>query len=99
MSRFKVGDKVKLRDYLIVGRHYGEQKFLTGMENLKGKELTVYYISPQGNYTFEESNYYCSEEMLEKLFNDSDLLKFALDKFNITKEELIKEYKEGIENY
>ena len=38
-------------------------------------------------------------EMLEKLFNDSDLLKFALDKFNITKEELIKEYKEDIKNY
>ena len=50
-------------------------KFLSGMEALQGKELTIYDISLQGNYTFEESNYYCSEEMLEKLFNDSDLLK------------------------
>ena len=99
MDKFKIGDKVKLRDHLRVGRYYGELKFLSGMEALQGKELTIYDISLQGNYTFEESNYYCSEEMLEKFFNDSNLLKFALDKFNTTKEELIKEYKEDIKNY
>ena len=99
MSKFKVGDRVKLRNDLRVGRCYGKIRFLSNMQALQDKELTIYDISPQGNYTFEESNYYCSEEMLEKLFNDSDLLKFALDKFNITKEELIKEYKEDIKKY
>ena len=33
--------------------------------------------------------------MLEKVFNDSDLLEFALNKFNIAKEELREEYKKN----
>ena len=97
MSKFKVGDKVRLRDGLEVGKEYGEVRFLSGMEDLKGKELTIYYISEDGDYTFDEANYYCSEEMLEKVFSDGDLLEFALGKLNIAKEELEKELREEYE--
>ena len=90
MSKFKVGDKVRLRDGLEAGEKYGGVVFLSDMEALKGRELTIYYISEDGDYTFDEANYYCSEEMLEKVFDDSDLLEFALDEFNTNKEELIK---------
>ena len=68
MSKFKVGDKVKLRDNLKVGEKYEGVLFLSGMKDLQGKELTINYIS-EGDYTFEESVYYCSGEMLEKVFN------------------------------
>ena len=95
MNKFKVGDKVRLREDLEVGKEYGRVRFLSGMEDIKGKELTIYYISEDGDYTFDEANYYCSEEMLEKVFNDSDVLKFALDEFNTTKEELIKKHKKN----
>ena len=95
MNKFKVGDKVRLREDLEVGKEYGRVRFLSDMEDLKGRELTIYYISEEGDYTFDEANYYCSEEMLEKVFDDSDLLEFALNKFNIAKEELREEYKKN----
>ena len=96
MSKFQIGDKVKLRDNLEVRRRYGKLEFLSGMRNLEGKELTIDFISEEGNYGFEESGYVCSEEMLKKVFNDSDLLEFALDKLlYMTKEELIERYKES----
>ena len=95
MNEFKIGDKVRLRDDLEVGEKYDGVVMLSGMEDLKGKELTIYYISEDGDYTFDEANYYCSEEMLEKVFNDSDLLEFALNKLNIAKEELREEYKKN----
>ena len=96
MGKFQIGDRVKLRDDLEVRRRYGKLEFLSGMRNLEGKELTIDFISEEGNYGFEESGYVCSEEMLKKVFNDSDLLEFALDKLlYMTKEELIERYKEN----
>lgn len=95
MGKFQIGDRVKLRDNLEVRRRYGKLEFLSGMRNLEGKELTIDFISEEGNYGFEESGYVCSEEMLKKVFNSDDLLKFALDKFNISKEELEKEYEKS----
>lgn len=96
MGKFQIGDKVKLRDGLEVGRDYGGITFLRNMKDLQGKELTIDFISEKGNYGFEESGYVCSEEMLKKVFNDSDLLEFALDKLlDMTKEELIEKYKEN----
>ena len=97
MNEFQIGDKVKLRDDLEVGEKYDGVVMLSGMEDLKGKELTIYYISEDGDYTFDEANYYCSEEMLEKVFSDGDLLEFALGKLNIAKEELEKELREEYE--
>ena len=96
MGKFQIGDRVKLRDNLEVRRRYGKLEFLSGMRNLEGKELTIDFISEEGNYGFEESGYVCSEEMLKKVFNDSDLLEFVLDKLlDMTKEELIEKYKEN----
>lgn len=97
MNEFKIGDKVRLRDDLEEGEVYGRLTFLSGMKELQGKELTIDYIDKDGDYTFEEGNYYCSEEMLEKVFSDGDLLEFALSKLNIAKEELEKELREEYE--
>ena len=97
MNEFKIGDKVRLRDNLEEGEVYGRLTFLSGMKELQGKELTIDYIDKDGDYTFEEGNYYCSEEMLEKVFSDGDLLEFALGKLNIAKEELEKELREEYE--
>ena len=95
MNKFKIGDKVKLRDDLEVGKEYGGLDFVSGMEFLQGKEATIDGISKQGNYTLEESCYFYSEEMLEKVNDTDDLLEFALGKLNMTKEELRREYKKN----
>ena len=92
MSKFKIGDKVRLRDDLEVGEYYGEITFLRDMKDLQGKELTIDRISQQGNYILKEGRFYYSEEMLEKVNDTDDLLEFALGKLNMTKEELRREY-------
>ena len=92
MNKFKIGDKVRLRDDLEVGRDYGEITFLRDMKDLQGKELTIDRISRQGNYILKEGRFYYSEEMLEKINDTDDLLEFALGKLNMTKEELRREY-------
>ena len=93
MNEFKIGDKVKLRDDLEVGRDYGGITFLRDMKDFQGKELTIDRISQQGNYILKEGRYYYSEEMLEKVNDTDDLLEFALSKLNMTKDELRREYK------
>ena len=93
--KFKVGNKVKLRDDLEVGRDYGGITFLRDMKDLQGKELTIDRISRQGNYILKKGRFYYSEEMLEKVNDTDDLLEFALDKLNMTKEELRREYKKN----
>ena len=97
MNKFKVGDKVRLRDDLKVGEEYGEVSFSSSMNKLKGKELTIEGMSLKGNYEIEESYFFLSDEMLEKVndVNTDNLLEFALDKFGISKEELEEEYKKS----
>ena len=95
MNKFKIGDKIRLRDDLEVGRDYGGITFLRDMKDLQGKELTIDRISRQGNYILKEGRFYYSEEMLEKVNDTDDLLEFALGKLNMTKEELRREYKKN----
>ena len=97
MNKFKIGDKVRLRDDLKVGEKYGEVSFSSSMNKLKGKELTIEGMSLKGNYEIEESYFFLSDEMLEKVDDDNtdNLLEFALDKFGISKEELEEEYKKN----
>ena len=76
-KKFKVGDKVKLKEDLEVGKKYGGMIFLDGMKYLKGKEVTIEGITSQGNYVFEESYFYYSKEMLEKA-DDRSLLKSVM---------------------
>ena len=97
MNKFKVGDKVRLRDDLEEGEVYGGVSFSSSMNKLKGKELTIEGMSLKGNYEIEESYFFLSDEMLEKVndVNTDNLLEFALDKFGISKEELEEEYKKN----
>ena len=97
MNKFKVGDKVRLRDDLKVGEEYGEVSFSSSMNKLKGKELTIEGMSLKGNYEIEESYFFLSDEMLEKVDDDNtdNLLEFAIDKLGISKEELEEEYKKN----
>ena len=97
MNKFKIGDKVRLRDDLEEGEVYGGVSFSSSMNKLKGKELTIEGMSLKGNYEIEESYFFLSDEMLEKVndVNTDNLLEFALDKFGISKEELEEEYKKN----
>ena len=63
--KFKVGDKIKVRKGLIVGRGYGDWYFCSSMEQWKGKIMTIREVRSD-SYKVEENNWGWSEEMLER---------------------------------
>lgn len=62
---FDVGDKVVLRDDLIVGKSYGGVTLLSGMKNdCEGEILLVKNVSDNGMYCDVRGSYYTySQEM------------------------------------
>lgn len=62
--KYKVGDKVKVRSDLRVGKSYGEHTFVHDMFKFMGKIVTIESIWEQG-YRIEEDAYWWTDEMLE----------------------------------
>jgi hypothetical protein len=62
--RYKVGDKVKVRSDLRVGKSYGEHTFVHDMFKFMGKIVTIESVWEQG-YRIEEDAYWWTDEMLE----------------------------------
>lgn len=66
--KYKVGDKVKIREDLIVDNEYGSNSFAEEMEQYKGKTATItdtYF----GKYEIDidDGNWSWTDEMLENL--------------------------------
>lgn len=62
--KYKVGDKVKVRSDLRVGKSYGEHAFVHDMFKFRGKIVTIESVWKQG-YRIEEDAYWWTDEMLE----------------------------------
>ena len=62
--KYKVGDKVKVRSDLRVGKSYGEHTFVHDMIKFMGKIVTIESVWEQG-YRIEEDAYWWTDEMLE----------------------------------
>lgn len=62
--KYKVGDKVKVRSDLKVGKDYGEHAFVHDMFKFVGKIVTIESAWEQG-YHIEEDTYWWTDEMLE----------------------------------
>ena len=54
--KYKVGDKVRVREDLEVNKAYGEEVFVSQMTPLKGKEVTISYIDSYGYYRVKEDS-------------------------------------------
>ena len=70
--KYKVGDKVKIREDLEVGRQYGADDFVRGMEQYKGKTATianvynnVYHINVDDNNNDDAFVWHWTDEMFE----------------------------------
>ncbi|MGG7215380.1 hypothetical protein ACQPUY_17515 [Clostridium nigeriense] len=85
MSKFKVGDKVRVREDLIAGEMYGHQTFVKYMEKHKGRILKINFEDDRG-YDLEGADYYWTDEMLEEVKED---------KMEKTFREVIADIKEG----
>lgn len=62
--RYRVGDKVKVRDDLIVDTRYGKAFFVDRMKELSGKVVTIESVNEE-DYKIKESNYCWTDEMFE----------------------------------
>ena len=64
--KFKVGDKVRVREDLDVGFSYGAWAFNAKMAEFKGKELIVEKVHGEC-YQLKENHWYWTDEMLEEV--------------------------------
>ena len=75
MSKYNVGDKVKIREDLVVGKRYGSELFVENMVELKGKEVTIesaydYSEEYSEEYRIEELGFTWTDEMIEGLVKE-----------------------------
>ena len=91
MSKYNVGDVVKLRDDLEVGKVYGRINFATKMEKLKNKPVEILYREFQGDYIVQKG-WIINDEMIEGLWEEKQVtMKYKIgDRFR---------YKDGYNTY
>lgn len=64
--KYKVGDKVKVREDLEVDKRYGTEEFIEKMEEYKGKIVTIDTVNEDDYYIEEDKQTWSwTEEMLE----------------------------------
>ena len=106
MSKFKIGDKVKLRDDLELGEVYNGICFIDQMRKNLGKEFVVYDIDIYGYYTIKNSyilNESFSEEMLEPInkieSNKTESEEIKMEQNNNKLEQLKAEFEGLVKQY
>jgi hypothetical protein len=73
--KYKVGDKVKVRSDLEIGKNYGKQVYVKDMDNLKDNTVTIKSINTdksrfwENGYRIEELGYTWTDEMFEEVEN------------------------------
>ena len=63
-SKYKVGDKVRIRDDLVIGRKYGKLEFTYAMDRFRTDTAYVTAVPAVGIYRLDEL-FFWDEEMLE----------------------------------
>ena len=71
--KYKVGDKVKIREDLVVDNKYGVDTYVDDMEQYKGKIATVIRITDNNKYKLDVDSYWCwTDEMFEDYTEDTE---------------------------
>ena len=75
--KYKVGDKVKVREDLEIGKSYDKKVFVDDMEKYKGQIVTIKVVGDD-NYRIEEDNqdWWWTDEMLEDIEEEMNLEDF-----------------------
>ena len=92
--KYKIGDRVKIREDLNENERYGCQIFVDSMCEVRGLTLTIDRVNDNDTYRMKEIGYNWTEEMIEGLAEETinkKLLEFVFKKYGITKEELERE--------
>lgn len=72
--KYKVGDKVKVREDLIVGREYGGWVFVEEMAEFLGKEVIIEGVISGACHTVCGNGWHWTDEMFESKFNLKSLM-------------------------
>ena len=65
--KYKVGDKVRVREDLIVDKEYGNDCFVIGMKGMLGKTVTIDSVNEETEiYRIKECGFHWTEEMFEE---------------------------------
>ena len=72
--KYKVGDKVKVRENLKTGKTYGEMFFSEQMKEHRGQIVTIKVVNDEGYHIEEDKqNWYWSDEMLEDVKEENTI--------------------------
>lgn len=74
--KYKVGDKVKIREDLKVGKDYNDCTFIVDMEKYKGKIATIKYSYSDDSYEIDldGGTWFWTDDMLE---NENNVLNIS----------------------
>lgn len=87
--KYKVGDKVKIREDLIVGNTYGADSFADEMEQYKGKTATITYIcGNRYDIDLDDGDWYWTDEMFEDDVEKANIPMTVADLLNKTNVEV-----------
>ena len=82
--KYKIGDKVKIREDLVAGEMYGTLSLFSGkMEEIRGRTYIVNNISNSGNYILDRCGFFISEKMIEGLAEDINKKEKCMKDFKI----------------
>ena len=90
--KYKIGDKVRVRKDLVLGNKYGGIIYASNMDKFKNKECVITSVTKK-TYHINGSGHWWTDEMLEPV-DEGALLKYALEKLGMSKEELENEMNE-----
>ena len=71
MNKYKIGDRVKIREDLEVNEKYGAHYFVDSMYEMRGLTLTIDEVYDDGTYRVKEIGYNWTEEMIEGLAEET----------------------------
>ena len=72
--KYKVGDKVKVRENLKTGKTYGKIFFYEQMKEYRGQIVTIKVVNDDGYHIEEDKqNWYWSDEMLEDIKEENTI--------------------------
>lgn len=91
--KYKVGDKVKVREDLEVDKKYGTEEFVEEMEEYRGKIVTIDTVNKDDYYIEEDKQTWAwTEEMLEDVKNDNKSIGQIIDECLKNPEMILKQF-------
>ena len=82
-TKYKIGDKVKVREDLVTNELYEKEIFVDEMNIYKGKTTRIENVFENGEYTLVDCNYWAfTDEMLEPVL-DNPVLDNLIKEFTI----------------